>query len=174
MHSHLILGGVRSGKSAFSLREAEKSGLPVLFIATAEAKDAEMQARIESHQKNRPPNWQLLEEPLHLGELLMAEADAQRLILVDCLTMWLTNLLLHPDAGLLQKEQAALLQAVDRLPGSLILVNNETGLGIIPMGELTRRFVDANGALNQQLAERCTRVTWVVAGLPTFLKGLDG
>ncbi|MEO5355218.1 MAG: bifunctional adenosylcobinamide kinase/adenosylcobinamide-phosphate guanylyltransferase [Magnetococcus sp. XQGC-1] len=174
MHSHLILGGVRSGKSAFSLREAEKSNLPVLFVATAEAKDAEMQARITDHQKNRPAHWQLREEPLHLGELLMTEAHTQKMILVDCLTLWLTNLLLHPDASLLQKEQAALLQAVEQLPGSLILVNNETGLGVIPMGELTRRFVDANGTLNQQLAARCARVTWVVAGLPTFLKGSDG
>lgn len=171
MNSHLVLGGVRSGKSAFAARQAEESGLPVLFIATARATDAEMTERIRLHQQHRPPHWQLLEEPLHLGAALRAEAHPRRCLLVDCLTLWLTNLLLHPDPDLLQVEQQALLQAVEAGAGPLLLVNNETGLGVIPMGALTRRFVDANGTLNQQLAARCARVTWVVAGLSLSLKG---
>lgn len=171
MYNHLILGGARSGKSATAVQRAEESGLPVLFIATAQANDAQMAQRIQVHQATRPTHWQLVEEPIHLGAVLAEHADPQKFIIVDCLTLWLTNLLLHPDATRLVEEQEILLQHLSRAVGPTILVGNETGLGIQPLGELTRRFVDANGLLNQQLAKLCTRVTLVVAGLPLSIKG---
>ena len=168
---HLVLGGTRSGKSQHAIQLATASGLPVLFIATAQATDAALAERIRAHQASRPAHWQLREEPIHLGASLAAHADPQRFILVDCLTLWLTNLLLHPEPALLHREREALLQAMHHAPGPVALVNNETGLGILPMGDLTRRFADENGLLNQQLARICTRVTLVVAGLPLLLKG---
>ncbi|MEO5363114.1 MAG: bifunctional adenosylcobinamide kinase/adenosylcobinamide-phosphate guanylyltransferase [Magnetococcus sp. DMHC-8] len=171
MSTHLILGGARSGKSAFAARLATESGLPVLFVATARATDAEMTQRIRQHQASRPAHWQLLEEPVQLGSVLATHAGSDRLLLVDCLTLWLTNLLLHEDASRLEQERAALCQALHASAGPVLLVSNETGLGVVPMGALTRRFVDENGLLNQQLAQYCTRVTWVVAGLPLSLKG---
>ncbi len=171
MSHHLIVGGTRSGKSAFAARLAEASGLPVLFIATAQATDAEMAQRIQAHQASRPAHWHLLEEPIRLGAALAAHADPGRFVLVDCLTLWLTNLLLHTDPTRFDRERAVLLQAIRHPVGPVALVSNETGLGIIPMGDLTRRFVDENGLLNQQLASYCTRVTWVVAGLPVSIKG---
>lgn len=173
MSHHLILGGARSGKSAFAARLAEKSSLAVVFIATAQAMDTEMAQRIHTHKTMRPAHWQLLEEPIHLGAAIQASASPERFLLVDCLTVWLTNLLIHPDPNVLQKELNALWEAIHTQPGPMILVGNETGLGIIPMGEITRRFVDENGRLHQQLASLCSRVTLMVAGLPLYLKGVS-
>lgn len=171
MHQHLILGGARSGKSGFAAQLAQESGLPVLFIATAQATDAEMAQRIHQHQTSRPAHWHLLEEPLHLGQHLQSHLHPDRFVLVDCLTVWLTNLLMAEDPALLHAEQHALLQAVTQAAGPLVLVGNETGMGIVPMGEITRRFVDENGRMHQQLAHTCSRVTLMVAGLPLVLKG---
>ncbi|MBF0183417.1 MAG: bifunctional adenosylcobinamide kinase/adenosylcobinamide-phosphate guanylyltransferase [Magnetococcales bacterium] len=168
---HLILGGSRSGKSRYACHLAEASALPVHFIATAQAHDAEMAARIRQHQAERPPHWQLHEEPLALAERLRSLLDPQRVVLVDCLTLWLTNLLLDPQADRLQEERQALLEVVRACHTPLLLVSNETGLGVTPLGELTRRFVDENGRMNQELAQICPQVSWVVAGLPQRLKG---
>ncbi len=165
----LILGGARSGKSALAERRALDSGLPVSFIATAQALDAEMAERIVRHQADRPAGWRTVEEPLALAAALKAECAPGRCVVVDCLTLWLTNLLLNSEARL-ATETAALLQALPDLPGEIILVSNETGLGVIPMDALTRRFVDAAGRLHQQLAGLCDRVTLTVAGLPLTLK----
>lgn len=167
----MILGGARSGKSAFAARLAADSGLAVVFIATAQASDDEMAQRIHRHQTMRPAHWQLLEEPIHLGSIIKTHANPQRFLLIDCLTVWLTNLLLDPDPNVVHKELASLEQIIGNRPGPITLVGNETGLGIIPMGELTRRFVDENGRLHQQLASLCCRVTLMVAGLPLYLKG---
>ncbi|MBF0627736.1 MAG: bifunctional adenosylcobinamide kinase/adenosylcobinamide-phosphate guanylyltransferase [Magnetococcales bacterium] len=170
--AHLILGGARSGKSALATRLAEESGLPVVFIATAQARDAEMAARIARHQAERPSGWTLIEEPVALAQALTTHANPQRFVVVDCLTLWLANLLLAPDhAARFADERHALLETVPRLSGPVVLVSNETGLGVIPMGEINRRFVDESGWLHQDLARSCDRVSLMVAGLPLTLKG---
>ncbi len=166
----LILGGARSGKSRLAERLAQDSGLEVVYIATAAAGDGEMGARIARHRAERPAHWRTVEQPLALAATLKNEARAGRCILVDCLTLWLSNLLLADD-GTLARERDALLDVFTTLPGQLLLVSNETGLGIIPLGELTRRYVDEAGRLHQQLAARCERVVFCVAGLPMTLKG---
>jgi len=167
----LILGGARSGKSRLAERLAGESGLEVTYIATSQALDGEMSERIRAHRNRRPAQWALVEEPLQLALVLSEQASAQRCLLVDCLTLWLTNLLLLDDDARLQLEREALLASLANLPGRLILVSNETGLGVVPMGELTRRYVDEAGLLHQAIAERCQRVVFTVAGLPMVLKG---
>ncbi len=167
----LILGGVRSGKSRLAEQQALDSALEVVYIATATAGDDEMQKRIQKHQQQRPAHWQLVEEPLMLAEALQNHASTERCLLVDCLTLWLTNLLLKEDEVLFNTQKNALIETITTLPGKLILVSNETGLGIVPMGEITRRYCDEAGLLHQQLAQICERVTLTVAGLPYLLKG---
>ncbi|MES9844992.1 MAG: bifunctional adenosylcobinamide kinase/adenosylcobinamide-phosphate guanylyltransferase [Candidatus Sedimenticola sp. PURPLELP] len=167
----LIIGGARSGKSALAERLAEESGLDVIYLATATAEDNEMVERIRIHRERRCDSWQLVEEPLHLAEALKANADEERLLLVDCLTLWLTNLLLHSDPGLYEQERRALLDCLAQLPGRQIFVSNEVGMGIVPMGELNRRFQDEAGWLNQAMAASCEQVILTVAGLPHYLKG---
>lgn len=167
----LILGGARSGKSRIAEGLASSSGLPVTYIATAEAGDGEMRQRIAHHRQQRPAEWGLIEQPLQLAEALRQTAATDRCILVDCLTLWLSNLLGNDDEQLLETQQAALLQAVTELPGSIILVSNEVGLGIVPMNAQARRFRDLAGRLHQQLAERCDRVVFTLAGLPQVIKG---
>lgn len=170
MHE-LILGGARSGKSRLAERLAVESGLAVTYIATARALDDEMAARIEHHRRRRPAGWALVEEPLALARVLREQAGRERCLLVDCLTLWLTNLLLVDDSARLARERDALLECLPQLPGRIILVSNETGLGVVPLGELSRRYVDEAGWLHQALAERCRRVLFCVAGLPMTLKG---
>lgn len=165
----LILGGARSGKSALAQQRAQASGLPVTLIATAQALDAEMAERIARHRADRPGDWRTIEEPLALAAALQSECAVGRCVIVDCLTLWVTNLLLDSEARL-EVETAALLQVVSALPGEVILVSNETGLGVIPMDALTRRYVDSAGRLHQQLAAACDRVTLMVAGLPLVIK----
>lgn len=167
----LILGGVRSGKSRLAEQHAQASGLEVLYIATATAGDAEMQQRIAHHQQQRPSTWSLIEEPLMLAKVLQQQAREDRCLLVDCLTLWLTNLLLSDDVSMLARERDALLEQLKNLPGHIILVSNETGMGIVPEAELARRFGDEAGRLHQQLAQLCDRVILTVAGLPHVLKG---
>ncbi|MCL5043451.1 MAG: bifunctional adenosylcobinamide kinase/adenosylcobinamide-phosphate guanylyltransferase [Gammaproteobacteria bacterium] len=170
MHE-LILGGARSGKSRHAEMLARATGLPVVYIATAQALDDEMAARIDQHRAQRPADWTLVEEPLALAAALQREAAVGRCLLVDCLTLWLSNLLLVDEPGRLEQETSALLTLLPALPGQVILVSNETGLGVVPMGELSRRYVDAAGHLHQALAAHCQRVTFCVAGLPQLLKG---
>tara|TARA_R110000822_G_scaffold43774_3_gene117979 strand:+ start:7347 stop:7868 length:522 start_codon:yes stop_codon:yes gene_type:complete len=170
MHE-LILGGARSGKSRMAEQLAVASGLAVTYIATSQALDGEMSTRIAEHQRRRPAQWGLIEEPLALAAVLRREAAAGRCLLVDCLTLWLTNLLLCEDQTRLARERDALLDCLDTLPGRVILVSNETGLGVVPMGELSRRYVDLAGWLHQEVAQRCQRVLFCIAGLPMALKG---
>jgi adenosylcobinamide kinase/adenosylcobinamide-phosphate guanylyltransferase len=167
----LILGGARSGKSRLAEKLAADSGLAVTYIATSQALDGEMSARIRQHRERRPADWALVEEPLELARLLQELASPERCLLVDCLTLWLTNLLMLEDDARLIAEREALLDCLGELPGRIILVSNETGLGVVPMGELTRRYVDEAGWLHQAIAERCQRVIFTVAGLPMLLKG---
>jgi adenosylcobinamide kinase/adenosylcobinamide-phosphate guanylyltransferase len=167
----LILGGARSGKSALAERLACESGQAVVYIATAQAHDEEMAARIAHHRDRRPAHWQSVEEPLALAYTLRAYARPDRCVLVDCLTLWLSNLLGNADDKRLGHEWDALLNVLPALPGELLFVSNEVGLGVVPMGELTRRFVDEAGRLHQAMAARCERVLFVAAGLPLPLKG---
>ena len=170
MHE-LILGGARSGKSRLAERLAAESGLAVTYIATSQPLDGEMNERIQHHRQRRPAHWALVEEPLALARVLREQAAADKCLLVDCLTLWLTNLLMLDNPARLSAERDALLDCVSGLPGRILLVSNETGLGVVPLGELTRRYVDEAGWLHQALAERCERVVFTVAGLPMVLKG---
>jgi adenosylcobinamide kinase/adenosylcobinamide-phosphate guanylyltransferase len=167
----LILGGARSGKSALAERLAMASRQDVVYIATAQANDEEMAARIAHHRTSRPAHWQSVEEPLALAATLHRHARAERCLLVDCLTLWLSNLLGQDDESRFVQERDALLEVLPTLEGQLLLVSNEVGLGIVPMGAQTRHFVDEAGRLHQALAERCERVLFVAAGLPLVLKG---
>ncbi len=167
----LILGGARSGKSRLAERMAHESGRPVTYVATAQAHDTEMAARIAEHRARRPTHWTSVEEPLSLADALRKHAAPDRCLLVDCLTLWLTNLLLHPDAARFARERAELPAALPELPGKIILVSNETGMGIVPLGELTRRYSDEAGWLHQELAMQCDEVLLTIAGLPLTLKG---
>ena len=167
----LILGGARSGKSALAERFAIDSGREVVYIATAQAGDAEMAARIAHHRARRPQQWLCVEEPLHLADVLRDHARDDRCILVDCLTLWLSNLLGDADVQGFERERDRLLNVLPDLPGDVLLVSNEVGLGIVPMGELTRRFVDEAGRLHQAVAALSERVLFVAAGLPLALKG---
>jgi adenosylcobinamide kinase/adenosylcobinamide-phosphate guanylyltransferase len=167
----LILGGVRSGKSRLAEQRARASGRKVIYIATAiAAGDSELAERIRQHRLRRPAGWSTVEEPVALGAALRAHAGKERCLLVDCLTLWLTNLLCGA-ADRFERERRSLLEILPQLPGDLILVSNETGLGVVPLGELSRRFVDASGELHQALAAICDRVTLAIAGLPHPLKG---
>lgn len=165
----LILGGARSGKSRLAERLAEQSGLPVTYIATATAGDDEMRARIETHRQRRPEQWQTVEAPYDLVAALQAHGGVGRCVLVDCLTLWVSNHLCS-DSDFIEEKQR-LLDVLAALPGEVILVSNEVGMGIVPMGELSRRFVDESGWLHQALATMAERVVFTVAGLPYVFKG---
>lgn len=167
----LILGGARSGKSRLAEKLASDSGLDVIYIATSQPLDGEMNQRVALHRQRRPQQWGLIEEPVELARVLRDNAGAGRCLLVDCLTLWLTNLLMLDDPQRLTEARDALLDSLAQLPGEIIFVSNETGLGVVPLGELTRRYVDEAGWLHQALAERCHRVVFTVAGLPMTLKG---
>ncbi|AWV86359.1 bifunctional adenosylcobinamide kinase/adenosylcobinamide-phosphate guanylyltransferase [Acinetobacter radioresistens] len=166
----LILGGARSGKSRLAEKIALESGLNVIYIATAQPLDEEMQERILHHQESRPREWQVIEEPLYLSEKLQ-EIDAQnQLILIDCLTLWMSNLLLQ-DASELQMSQCQkLLTILPNLKSEIILVSNETGLGVVPMGNISRKFIDESGRLHQKIGQIAQKVVFCVAGFPIILK----
>lgn len=167
----LVLGGARSGKSRYAEQLASNSQLPVLYIATATALDEEMSARIAHHQTQRPSEWALCECPLQLAETLARESQKPQCILVDCLTLWLNNQLFHypqQDFSLLFKQ---LIDSLQNNQAQIIFVANEVGLGIIPLGEISRQFVDEAGRLNQALAQRADTVFFIAAGLPLQLKG---
>jgi len=179
----LILGGARSGKSGLAERLARASGKEVVYVATSYAGDAEMTARIAHHRARRPAEWQTVEEATALAATLRAVCAPERIVLVDCLTLWLTNLMFskhedYPEVGPIDLppsfvgERAALLAWLDE-PGSgdVIFVSNEVGMGIVPYGAISRAFVDEAGRLNQDVAARCDRVLFVAAGLPLALKG---
>lgn len=163
----LVLGGIASGKSAHAEELAVATGLPRLYLATAQAFDAEMRAKIARHRDARGPHWTTIEEPLDVAAALR-RVPAGHVILFDCVTMWLTNhLLAEHDLG---AEQAALLSALAACTSPVIAVSNEVGLAGVPENPLARRFANAQGGLNQALAAAASRVTLVTAGLPLVLK----
>ena len=164
----LVIGGARSGKSAFAERLVVGSGRPRRYIATAEAWDDEMRARIARHQEDRDGEWITVEAPLDLPDAL-ALAQAEEAVLVDCATLWLTNHLLADHD--LSVETRRLLDALAGCTAPVVIVSNETGWGIVPENALARRFRDEQGRLNQRLAAASTLVVTVIAGLPMVLKG---
>lgn len=166
----LVLGGARSGKSVYAERLAARSGKPVVYIATAEARDEEMRVRIATHRQRRAPAWRTIEAPLALAEAVRDNAGDGRLLLVDCLTLWLSNALLAECD--LEAETAALLGALDRPAGPIIAVSNEVGHGIVPATKLGRQFRDQQGRLNQMVASCATDVVMVIAGSPVVVKPL--
>lgn len=171
MSISLILGGVKSGKSALAERQAIASKLAVTYIATATADDLAMKARINHHQQQRPVHWQTIEEPIQLAEQLRQHGTENHCILVDCLTLWLTNLLMQDNEALLKSEIDSLLALLPNIKGNLIFVSNETNMGIMPLGDLTRRYCDEIGLLHQAISALSDTVVLTIAGLPHILKG---
>ncbi len=167
----LILGGVRSGKSRLAERMASESQRPVTYIATATAQDEEMRQRIMAHRLRRPAEWQVIEAPIKLAAALSNQVVTRHCILIDCLTLWLTNLLMTDNSSLFERELEAFSTLLPTLPNRIIMVSNETNMGIIPMGALSRRYCDEAGRLHQELAQCCDQVILTVAGLPNVLKG---
>lgn len=174
---HLILGGARSGKSNFGLQQAlalsQQTSRNVTYVATGTATDAEMSARIARHQQERPNHWNLAEVPLELMEFITLQnssANTHPILLIDCLTLWLNNHLYHRPAQDFNLLFDTLTQALSASNADIFIIANEVGLGIIPMGEVTRQFVDQAGWLNQAVASAADSVTFVAAGLPMPLK----
>ena len=190
----LILGGARSGKSAYAEKLAKDSGLPVTYIATAQVYDDEFKQRVQHHKDRRPKHWQLIEAPHLLGEALQpqglspqnipaeagysyvkANSHAGTTIIVDCLTLWLAQCICPecapPEGVDWAQQRAAFLELLPKLQGHIILVSNEVGMGIVPLGEINRQFQDEQGRLNQAVAGIANEVIFVAAGLPLKLKG---
>ncbi len=163
----LILGGARSGKSAYAENCALATGKRLHYIATGTAGDGEMARRIAHHQQRRCEQWRVIEEPCRLAAALANIAPASSAVVVDCLTLWLSNCL---AGDILAREKAALLDLLPTLAYDVFFVSNEVGSGVVPLGELSRQFVDQSGWLHQHLATLCDKVTLVVAGLPLELK----
>ncbi|GAM30810.1 adenosylcobinamidekinase/adenosylcobinamide-phosphate guanylyltransferase [Acinetobacter calcoaceticus] len=164
------MGGARSGKSRLAEQTAIATQLAVTYVATAQALDPEMQNRIAHHQNQRPAHWSLVEEPLFLAKTLQKIDRPNQIILVDCLTLWLTNLLLLNDQNVQEFECEQLIDVLPKLQSEIILVSNETGLGVVPLGEISRRFVDEAGRLHQALGQIADKVVFCVAGFPMILK----
>lgn len=174
MNIHFILGGARSGKSAYAEKLAFESGLPVTYIATAQVYDPEFGERVSQHQTRRPTHWKTVETPHHLAESLQREASPDRCLMVDCLTLWLAQCICPecapPEGVDWLAEKQKLLAQLPLLPGKIILVSNEVGMGIVPLGEINRQFQDEAGRLNQAVAQVSAEVFFIAAGLPLKLK----
>jgi adenosylcobinamide kinase/adenosylcobinamide-phosphate guanylyltransferase len=166
--SVLVLGGARSGKSAYAQSLAEAAAPERIYLATAEAGDAEMADRIARHQQTRGSGWTTREEALDLVEAMAAEARPGRVVLVDCLTLWLTNLMFSGRD--VEAETGRLVQAVGALRGPAIIVSNEVGLGLVPDNRLGRDFRDRQGRANAAVARAIDAVVFLAAGLPTLIK----
>lgn len=170
---HLILGGARSGKSRLAEKLACDSELQLVYVATATAGDEEMKARIERHRADRAEDgWVTVEEPEDLAAVVELYAKENKCLLIDCLTLWLSNCLHSNSWGVQKKKFFHELERIQKSATNcqIIMVSNETGLGVVPMGELSRNFVDESGFMHQDIASIADNVTLVVAGLPTELK----
>ena len=170
-----ILGGARSGKSSYAEKLATETGLPVSYIATAQVYDDEFKMRVQHHKDRRPASWALVEEPHHLTEALARIAAPNQCVIVDCLTLWLAQWICAdcnpPRNSSWQSERDAFLKLLPNLPGTIILVSNEVGMGIVPLGEINRQFQDEQGRLNQAVANMADKVSFIAASLPIKLKG---
>ncbi|WFE87663.1 bifunctional adenosylcobinamide kinase/adenosylcobinamide-phosphate guanylyltransferase [Roseibium porphyridii] len=164
----LVLGGARSGKSRFAEHIVAGAGLDKIYIATGAAFDAEMESRIDAHRNQRGPSWKTIEEQTDLSSVLQRECLPNTVVLVDCLTLWLSNLYFAERDVV--AETAHLCEVVASLQGPCVFVSNEVGMGIVPENRLSRSFRDAQGRLNQDMAKVCETVVFVAAGLPMILK----
>lgn len=175
MTVHLVLGGARSGKSAYAEQIASASQLAVTYIATAQVYDDEFAKRIAHHQARRPKDWQFVEAPFNLAKTLATHATENTCVIIDCLTLWLAQCICPdcelPETVSWEKERAALLEALPNTKGKVILVSNEVGMGIVPLGKINRQFQDEQGRLNQSIAKLADEVSFIAAGLPLKLKG---
>lgn len=167
---HLVIGGARSGKSAYAEKLASASKKEVVYIATATMGDDEMRQRIKHHQRSRPEEWLLIEEPFNLSDVILNHSSRNLTLIIECMTLWLTNWLCTYDVASWQQEKDAFVDALMTCRSEIIIVSNEVGSGIVPMGELSRDFVDQAGWLNQALAQVADKATLVVAGCPLVLK----
>jgi adenosylcobinamide kinase/adenosylcobinamide-phosphate guanylyltransferase len=175
LKSILITGGARSGKSQFAQKLAVEAGGQVLFIATAEAKDEDMRLRIEAHRESRPAGWKTLEAPLGISEIIGQHMGEAEIVVIDCITILVANILLQGRGEetaeeLVLKEIKNLVNQMDELEATFILVSNEVGLGLVPDNELGRRYRDCLGMANQILAQHADEVYLMVAGIPIRLK----
>lgn len=164
----LVLGGAASGKSCFAERLVIRSGRPRIYLATAQAFDDEMRTRLSRHQEMRGPDWRTCEAPLDLGPSL-EQAKTHEVVLLDCITMWLSNHLLEDHN--LDEARTALFTSLDSCAAPVVMVSNEVGMSVVPDNALARRFLEAQGRLNQALAARSELVCNIIAGLPQVLKG---
>lgn len=169
--SLLVLGGARSGKSRYAQARAEAADAELVFIATAQAFDDEMHQRILRHREDRGPRWRTVEEPIALADAILAHSNPKTVVLVDCLTLWASNLLLADHD--LDRAGQDIARAIALASGPLIIVSNEVGLGIVPDNPLARRFRDAAGMLNQIVAATVTEAVMMFSGLPLHIKGAE-
>lgn len=170
----LITGGCRSGKSQFALDYANRHFHKKLYLATCEALDEEMVKRIEHHKKRRGLDWQTVEEPIKIAEAIRQDENAIEVILLDCITLWLSNLLMRQESDHeIMNEVSRLMDTVKQGQTSFIFVSNEVGMGIVPVDPLGRRFRDLSGMANQKIAEVAHTVIFIVSGIPIFLKGKE-
>lgn len=179
---HFVIGGARSGKSKFAeticIDLSQENGIAAVeskmtYVATATAGDDEMRQRIQHHQQSRNSHWHLIEEPFYLSDIF-SQVDAKSVVLIDCLTLWLSNWLCSHDLESFEQEKAAFVDQLLSFKGDIVIVSNEVGSGIVPMGELSRQFSDQAGWLNQAIASIASKVSLVVAGCPLVLKDTKG
>jgi adenosylcobinamide kinase/adenosylcobinamide-phosphate guanylyltransferase len=174
----LVTGGARSGKSTYAQETAMKAGMPVLFVATAEAGDEDMRKRIEAHRNSRPVEWSTLEATSHIGSRIIKNIGKAKLVIVDCITLLVNNIFMQYDettgTDIAEKgvmaEIKELIDCVDRVEADFIIVTNETGLGIVPADRVSRLYRDILGRANQRLAQRADEVYMLIAGIPLAVK----
>ena len=172
-HKVFVIGGCRSGKSNHALELAEKMAVnEKVFIATCVPQDDEMRQRVAKHQQSRSQSWKTIEAPLHLPQAILDNARAEGVVLIDCLTLWINNLLMENESTpIVENQISKLLRALQSADGTVIMVSNEVGTGIVPENKLARVYRDLVGSLNQAVARHVDRVVWVVAGIPVTIKG---
>ena len=169
-----ITGGCRSGKSRYALDYANRHFSKKLYLATCEVLDQEMAQRVENHKKMRGPEWQTVEEPLEVVEKVRRYGDEAEVVLLDCITLWLSNLLLKwDDDSKVTGEVDRLIETLKKSQASFLIVSNEVGMGIVPADPLSRRFRDLSGTANQRIAKVADTLILMVSGLPIFLKGKE-
>jgi adenosylcobinamide kinase / adenosylcobinamide-phosphate guanylyltransferase len=167
-----ITGGCRSGKSRFAFDHANRGYSDKIFLATSEILDDEMALRVENHKRVRGPEWRTIEEPVEIVDAIGQSGKEGSLILLDCITLWISNLLIRwDDDPRILDEVSRLIKSLQESPASFLIVSNEVGMGIVPVEPLGRRFRDLAGAANQKIAHAADTVVFMVSGIPIFLKG---
>ncbi len=171
----LITGGIRSGKSRYALSLTQKMNGQKIFIATAQAFDESMSVKIKKHQEERGEGFTTIEEPIYLAKAMSALHQESDVILIDCLTLWVNNLLYYfkEDTGKIRQQFDLFLDVLANPPRQIVIVTNEIGLGVTPENELTRKFIDELGFINQRVAQLSDEVIMMIAGLPQFIKGVN-